>query len=190
MSIGILIRTSLLSDIVKEGWDYEKNVNIILAEVKKDFPDASSLRPKGWYKISKDYKDFDGMIGLDTATLSDKFKGMDSSTAGASSFEVRVSLPHVMYDNKRQGRKPLEVLVGAMLGHAYVMSEHNNNSKMLKEWIDFSKEMKTSSTPYKFKEPLNQALNAIIEFKDYSANNPKALEILGIEPSIKKKLRF
>ena len=187
--IGIVLGRSSLADIVNGNWDYEKNVNKILAEVKKEFPDAGKLKPKGWSQMAKGYSDYEGMSDLDHESLRASFKGMDSGTAGASSFEVRVSLPHVMYDDKCQGRKPLEVLVGAMLGHAYVMAEQNNSSKMLTEWVSLMDKLETSNAvQHQFKEPLNQALYEMIVSEKFEGNNPKVLNILGIETA-KKKLK-
>lgn len=185
---SLMIGKSYLSDMTNQNWDYEKNVNKILVEVKKEFPDAGKLKPKGWSKMAKGYNDYDGMEELDGTELKANFKGMHSGTAGSASFEVRVSLPHVIYDDKCQGRKPLEVLVGAILGHAYVMSEHNNSSKMLTEWVELCNKLKTSnSIQHEFKEPLNQALYAMIDSEVFD-NNPESLKILGIETP-KKKLK-
>ena len=191
LSVGIMLGRSFLAKMVNNHWDFEKNVNEILAEVKKEFPDFSQLKPKGWSKMAKSYRDYEGMSELDTASLRANFKGMDSGTAGASSFEVRVSLPHVMYDDKCQGRKPLEVLVGSMLGHAYVMSEQNNSSKMLTEWLEICNKLeKSNAIQHEFKEPLNKALNIMITSQNFNSDNPQALTALGLGQVNKKKLKF
>ena len=115
---------------------------------------------------------------------------MNSETAGSPSFEVRVALPHVIYDDKCQGRKPLETLVGAILGHAYVMAEHNNSSKMLKELVQVLQQIddpEVAKINLDFKEPLNKALqHLMISDKD---DEQAIFDILGIENTQKKKIK-
>lgn len=182
-----MISKSSLNDALRKDWDYEKNVHAIIADVKSEFPYASKARPKNWTKLAKNYVDFDGMDELNSLELHKLFTGMNSGTAGAPSFEVRTSLPHVMYDDKCQGRKPLEVLVGAMLGHSYVMNEKNNGSKMLKEWIELKEQMEDNpgqDITFDFKEPLNQALFHIM--RNEGEVKPGALRLLGITVNTKK----
>lgn len=187
LPMHFMISKSGLHDALRKDWDYEKNVNAILADVKSEFPYASKARPKNWNKLAKDYIDYDGMSELDSRELHKLFNGMDSGTAGAPSFEVRTALPHVMYDDKCQGRKPLEVLVGAMVGHSYVMNEKNNGSKMLNEWLQLKEQMEDNpgqDITFDFKEPLNQALFHIM--KSEGEVKPGALRLLGINTNTKK----
>lgn len=183
-----LIAKSKLHDLVSNEWRYDKNVNEILYSVKAEFPFATKAKPKNWNKLAKNYVDYEGMSELNGHELKKLFGGMDSGTAGCPSFEIRTALPHVIYDDKCQGRKPLEVLVGAMLGHAYVMNEKNNATKMLKEWIDLKEQIDENpgqDITFEFKEPLNQALFNLI--KDKCEVNPKTLKILGLDKNTNKK---
>lgn len=148
--------------IIMEKWDYGNNVSSILKEIKAEFPDSTKLRPKGWKKLAKNYSDFDGQEeycdnqqDIDDAA----FKGIDSATAGSFPFQARIALPYVMYDDKCQGRKPLHTLVGAVVGHAYVVNMKNNTATILNEVRDLKIEL-NSSEYYQ-----NIVLNVDIESK-------------------------
>lgn len=189
LSSGIMLATEVLSNIVNNNYNYESGVSSIIEDLKRDFPNVNKLKPKGWSKLSKGYNDYDGMDELDSVSLKDSFKGMNSLTASSYPFEIRVSLPHVMYDDKCQGRKPLEVLVGAVLGHAYIMAEQNNTSKMLTEWVGLCSELeKSDNIQYQFKEPLNKVIIKMIEKNNFD-NNQHYLKTLGIDIP-KKKLKI
>jgi hypothetical protein len=190
LPLYFMLSNSALTDVLKKEWDYEKAVNTILSEIKSEFPYASKARPKNWNSMAKNYCDFDGMKDLDSSSLKNLFGGMDSQTAGSYSFEIRTSLPHVMYDDKCQGRKPLEVLIGAMIGHSYIMNERNNSSKMLKEWIELKQKIEDhpgQDITFNFQEPLNQTLFNII--KHEGEIQPNSLKLLGINHSTKKQKR-
>lgn len=181
LPLYFILSNSALHDSVQKSFDYSKSVRSILSSIKTEISELTKVKPKGWNAFSKDYIDYQGMSDLDHNELKILFNGMDSGTAGCSSFEVRTALPHVMYDDKCQGRKPLEVLVGAMLTHAYVMNEKNNGSKMLKEWVDLKKQIEENprqNIDFEFKESLNQALFHVI--KNEGEVKPGALKMLGI----------
>ena len=36
-----------------------------MADIKKSFPEAKSLKPKGWKELAKDYEDYKGMKEFD-----------------------------------------------------------------------------------------------------------------------------
>lgn len=190
LQLQMMLSQFSLARTLKDEWDYEKNCRFIMADIKKSFPDAKSLRPKGWYELAKNYKDYEGMVEFDSKQAKKMFKGMDSGTAGSYPFEVRVALPHVMYDDKCQGRKPLEVLIGAIVGHAYVMAEHNNSSKMLAEWVKVKQQIddpNIKEISLDFNEPLNKALKHLMTS---GGDDEKAVfDILGIESTQKKRIK-
>lgn len=188
--MNFIISSSGLADSLRKLHNFEKSVNSILSETKLDFPEAKTMKPKGWTKLGKNYTDYQGMEELDTASLKKLFNGMHSGTAGSSSFEVRTSLPHVMYDDKCQGRKPLEVLVGSIFGHSYVMNEKNNATKMINEWkslIEKLEEQPVKEIQFEFQEPLNKALIEII--KNKFKVEQKALSHLGINNNKHNKIK-
>lgn len=196
----ILMSTMQLHRYLRNNWDYEQNVNRIIAEIKEVFPDAKKLKPKGWSELAKNYSEYDGMEEFDDQKAKEEFKGTQFELASSYSFEIRIALPHVMYDDKEQGRKPLEVLVGAVLGHACCVSENNNATKMLKELVElkneysqpqYYKEAVTEFNP-EFKEPLNQAMFAFFyENKlDDQAMDQKLKKVLGIKEENNKKPKF
>ena len=164
--INMLTGTFVLHRILDKEKNYMKSVNSIIYSLKEKFPDAKKLKPKGWKELNKNYSDHDGMLELDEKALKKEFGGFDSSTAVCGPFELRVSLPHVMYGNNDQSIKPLETLVGAIFAHFYTVCEVNNNSKMHNEWNNFIEKTK-KETNFDFKEPLNQALfNIMLKKKD------------------------
>ena len=83
-----------------------------------------------------------------------------------------------------------EVLIGAIVGHAYIMNKSNNSQKMLKEWVDLKEqiELRTSEDIFfEFKEPLNEALFDII--KNNGEVKPEVFNILNINQK-KKSLKM
>jgi hypothetical protein len=79
--------------------------------------------PKGYAAARKNYKDYDGMDDIDEKAISKEFKGHGDGGTVSYNFPVRVSLPHVLYDDCGQGHKPLESLIGAILGYGMLLGE-------------------------------------------------------------------
>lgn len=141
---SILSAPSTYHEIVMSKWDYSKNVKKLLKETNESFPDASKIKPIGWKKLAKNYKDFDGQEEYckNQQAIDDKeFKGIDSGNAVAFPFQARVALPYVMYDDKCQGRKPLHTLIGAVLAHAYALNIKNNTNLVLKDLYNIKEEL-------------------------------------------------
>jgi hypothetical protein len=162
----ILLENMKFSSEINKNWDYEKVANGITAQIKKEFPDASKLKPKGWKEFKKNYSDFAGQAEFDSKAAKKEFGGMHSGTACSHPFEVRVALPYVMYDDINHGRKPLNVLVSAILTHAYILNEKNNAASMLKELVELKAKYDQSeyykepvkNISFDFKVPLNKKL--------------------------------
>lgn len=180
LAMNFIISYNALAETLKKDWDFEKKVNSIISTINTEFPDAKKIKPKGWNKLAKNYIDYAGMNELNNYII-EKFTGMNSGTACSFSFDVSTALPHVMYDDKCQNRKPLQTLVGAIVGHAYVMNEKNNTHKIKKEWSQFKtllEEPGITEIKFTFEEPLNQALFNIM--KTNLEVTSSALKILGI----------
>lgn len=194
LGINLILYPNKITRIIRNEWDFEKKVNEIISEISLNFSDLENIHPKGWEKLSENYNDYDGMDNDELYNTTSLFKGTNSNTAGAPSFEIRVSLPHVMYDDKEQGRSPLETLVGSMLGHAYFISENNNGKKIQKEWIDLYTKLtnsKSDTLEFEFKEPLNKALEFLCMNNETSRDfkyQEEVMKILNInqKKSIKK----
>src|SRR5579875_2022388 len=107
--IFFLMQNMGFKDGINQDWDYEEVANQITAQIKKDFPEASKLKPKGWKEFKKNYTDYAGMAEFDSKAAKKEFGGMHSGTACSHAFEVKVALPYVMYDDTNQGRKPLDI---------------------------------------------------------------------------------
>jgi hypothetical protein len=112
-------------------WNYEKAVNGVYAELRKEYPELAKARPLGWDELAKDYSDFDGMESFDHKANAASFKGADTSTAGSGDFAMRTALPYVMYDETCQGRKAAAVLVGAIFAHFLGIVSHRNTQGLL-----------------------------------------------------------
>lgn len=82
-----------------------------------------NAKPKGYAAYKKNYKDYQGMEELDEEALLKSFDGHDSTGTLSGSFPLRVSMPHVAFDDVGQGRRPLETLLGAVLGHGIHIGE-------------------------------------------------------------------
>lgn len=186
--------------IIMEKWDYSKNVTMLLKEIKAEFPNSTKLRPKGWKKLAKDYNDFDGQEEycdnqqeIDDAA----FKGINSGTAGSFPFQARVALPYVMYDDKCQGRKPLQTLVGAVLAHAYAVNVRNNTATVLNEISDLKVELNGSEyyqnivlnvdLDSKIKSPVMKALYAVIKDRMPITSEEEFDEMLKADREAAKK---
>ena len=130
----LIINTSKVVDFLNEQFDYEKTSKNITSLIRQEYHDSSKMKPKGWKELNKNYDGFNSMEQYDSKQKQDfqDFTGSYVSHPAVHHFVVRVSLPHVMYDDKEQGRKPLETLVGAIMTHTILVREHNN-SHLLKE---------------------------------------------------------
>jgi len=186
----ILIKQMHLRNMLNKNLRYDDVVEELVSEVKAMFPDASKLRPKGWNALKKTYNDFDGMEEFDSEKAKKEFGGMNSGTAGSYPFEIRVSLPYVMYDHISGSEKALNVLVGAIYAHAYALNANNNTSEMLtelsklKDKYDQPEYYKTPVTEidFEFKVPLNQELFYMI-----AKDNPN---VLKNNPQIQHMIKY
>jgi hypothetical protein len=102
-------------------------------------------QPKGYTKYRKNHEDYQDMEELDEEALLKSFEGHDSTGTCSGSFPLRVSMPHVAQDDRGQGRRPLETLLGAVLGHGIHIGERlaavNNMSDALQRLNYYSHAM-------------------------------------------------
>lgn len=112
-------------------WDYSRRVDSTYAALAGKYPDLARAKPLGWDELEKDYVDFGGQEKFDSKAARNMFKGADTATAGSDAFPIRVGLPHVMYDDKCQGRRAPRVLVGAIFSHFLVIREFLNTLSVL-----------------------------------------------------------
>jgi hypothetical protein len=111
-----------LQDLLfKDQFNYSKEIEAILKYLKKTWDIKAT--PKGYKEFRKNYNDFQGMEELDEKALQKRFKGHGDGSVCTPGFVVRISLPHVVYDNNCQGRPPLETLLGAVLAHGMILGE-------------------------------------------------------------------
>lgn len=112
-------------DNAKDLPHFEETCEAIEKFIKTRWNGIRNFKPKGWAKLAKDYTDFDGMQEYCDSGQAEKdaddFDGLNISSAGAFGFTSRVSLPHTMYDKFGQGRSPLAVFIGAVLGYGMRM---------------------------------------------------------------------
>lgn len=84
-------------------------------------------KPKGYDEFVKDYEGYDGIDELDVDKISGEFGGFDDSTSCTSSFPIKLTLPHVAYGDKKQGREPFKTLVGIILSYGIAIGYRRNN---------------------------------------------------------------
>ena len=101
------------------GLDFSKDMKALISFVKARWEGLSRLKPKGYKEFCKDYEDYQGMEDESLEDDVKKFKSFDDGTASSFSFPIKVSLPHVAYDDICQGRKPFEVLLSAFMSHGH-----------------------------------------------------------------------
>lgn len=89
------------------------------------------LAPKGYEEFTADYEDYDGM-GEEEYDL--EFDGLTSETAGTPSIEDLLNLPSVAYSDIGQGRKPIETLIGAVLGYGMMIGKARANKHIEMEF--------------------------------------------------------
>lgn len=180
----IFTSISFMKTNSNESWDYEEICNKILKKVKKDYPEATKARPLGWKALAKDYKEYDGMTEYDQILKKkdeEEFKGIDSSSAGSYSFPKRISLAQVMYDDKEQFRKPLETLVGAIIGHVYAFNCKNNAAKIIND-IDNMREKLSENIYYK-------TIVQEIKFVEEKTSSPFEIDISNYNYLTKKAIK-
>lgn len=93
--------------------DYSRHADILVNWIKKHW-DIGEPAPKGYAEYMEDYEEFNGMEELDEKQIMKEFKGLDDSGAGNFSFPMSMSLPHIAYDDRGQGRNPLRMLVSCI----------------------------------------------------------------------------
>ena len=130
--MAVLISAHEINSAFLDSWDYSKAVDSLIYQVKPLFAEATKWRPKGWSKMQKNYEEYDGMSDFSTQQACEMFGGYYSGSGSCGPFPERISLPHVMYSDKKQGSKPLEVLTGSILAQVMALTEHNNDVRVIK----------------------------------------------------------
>jgi len=129
--------------------DYSKHAEILVKFIKKNW-DIGKPAPKGYKEFLKNKEsDYEGMEELDEEKIMKSFKGFDDSSAGSNAFPIRMSLPHIAYDDTEQGRDPLTMLVsciltygmkyGQVLERTYESSSMNYKVKQLEHCMSMGK---------------------------------------------------
>jgi hypothetical protein len=103
------------------NFNFSNEMDAILRFIKKRW--NIKAEPKEYRKYIKNYQDYQDMDTLDEKALLKAFKGHGDGGVCSPPFVTRVSLPHVAYEDKGQGRKPLRTLLGAVLGHGMLLGE-------------------------------------------------------------------
>lgn len=175
---------------------YVTRVNEIISIVKEEFKSATKLRPNNWKSMLKNYKDYDGIAQIDHQKLAQEFKGSNFQYAGALSFSERVHVAHVAYDYTNQDRKPLEVLVGAILTHAHQVNSKNNEIRMLKEWLKIKNDSECEENflapvkklEYTLEVPHNLALQCYFDTEEELSDEEIERKVKGIFQAQKESL--
>jgi hypothetical protein len=142
--VGILLYSESLDTYIMKDWNYEKITSQITSKIKNEYTNTNKIKPKGWKELSDGYSDFDGMEEYVKPQGENAFKGVNSPSVCSEGFDVRISLPHVMYSEKCQRRSILLTLIGSTMAHAMFVQANNNTQKILEDLMilktEFNKE--------------------------------------------------
>lgn len=120
-------------------WDYSRRVSRLRLQLAQKYPDLVGARPLGWNTLENGYADFDGQAEYDESADCALFQGTRVESAGAAHFVARTALPYVIYDEKCQGRKACDVLVGALYAQFLGLQEFLNTQQLLgalSNWVE------------------------------------------------------
>ena len=132
---------------------------------------TGTIKPKGYKKFLENYEDYAGMEDIDHAKLEDEFKGFKDGGACSFPFPIKVSLPHVAYDDTNQGRNPLRTLISACLGQGLVIGQKRGELNSLKALEILERSIKFEIAIAKEtnkKVNIERIDNAFNFFKEYS----------------------
>lgn len=163
LHLDISLATFSLYNYLSSNQDYENNIKNIISSYQHynddEFKRVNKLKPLGWRELEKDYTDFKGIDDFNINVENSKFNGFKDNFSKSLSFVRKVSLPHVMYDDKCQGRNALMSLVSGIYTQAYDIISYNNTLTMIKELEPIFKDESILINEIFFNEPLNQALS-------------------------------
>lgn len=91
-----------------------------------------NLLPKGYEEYLEDYEEYKGMGTRNERKAKNAFNGV-SDDGVSYPFPVRISKPHVAYDDREQGRDPLETLVGAIFAYGLIIGDARTKKKITKD---------------------------------------------------------
>lgn len=139
----LLSQADLASREVREAalaldgpWDFSMRVRALYRQLSQRYPDLAKTRPLGWDELAEGYSDFDGQEEYTPWPDRDLFQGSKAPhTHGGGEFPHRVALPYVMYDEKCQGLKASESLVGSIFAHFLGLVEALNTWRMCEDLV-------------------------------------------------------
>jgi len=100
-----------------EELNYSGHAEILIKWIKEHW-NVGNPKPKGYKEfLAKKESDFEGLEELDEKQLLKDFPGFDDSSAGSNAFPVKMSMPHIAYDDTQQGRDPLTMLVSNIFSY-------------------------------------------------------------------------
>lgn len=120
-------KTFLLND-----FNYYENEVVVKSMIKK-FPNIENIKPLGWDKLIKDYKDGDGMEEYKCHQLKIDKKAFNGTNVEPfdDCFVLNIALPEVMYNEMCQDTKSIVILLMNVLDHSIKCNKHNNSLKYL-----------------------------------------------------------
>jgi len=109
-----MIKPDTITDMDQLG--FSEHVDHLLKWLKK-YWNLGRPAPKGYQKFRKNYEDFAGMTPENEKEATENFDGLDDATAGSFCFPIKMSLPHIAYDDVGQGRRPLRMLIAGIFSY-------------------------------------------------------------------------
>lgn len=131
----------LLKACLREQQTRSSSIDKVLGErlsdleyqVNNEFSGASEIFPKGYEAFTADYHEQKGILDLDEASLKDLFDGHDTTFSMANELPIRLSLPHIAFDDLDQGRPPMKMLLMTLFAQGSELRAYNNTVQFLGE---------------------------------------------------------
>lgn len=119
---------------------FEKIANSLYDYIKLTWD--VNVNPKGYKEFMDSYEEGKGYDEVDNEKIQKEFNGINDTTVCSPPFPFKIEISNVAYDDKEQGRNPLQVLIGAILSYGMTIGEERTKRKLKKEFEDKVKFLK------------------------------------------------
>ena len=176
-------------------FDFGDRVQDVLAEANVLFDSLSTQTPNGYPAFIANYDDFDGQeeyCNQQQTIDESEFHGTDASECRSFPFPATVAMPYVAYDDLCQGRKPIIMLVSAILAQGLGHTQELNNSE-IKEVIKLTDVMQPFRDKQEDAELISSdIIKAILDNKGYYPKDAKfvSLDLIKASPQPDKSEIF
>lgn len=121
-----------IKDASSKDLQFHNLIDPIVNFLKRNW-EVKGVMPKGYKEYLKDYREYKDM-GDDSFVP--EFDGLLNTSPAGLPLPDRLSLPHVAYDDKEQGRKPFALMVGILVGYGLQVGKRLKELETEKEIAD------------------------------------------------------